>query len=29
MYQGAEAFTLWTHHEAPLTIMRAALEGRS
>jgi len=26
LYQGAEAFTLWTSHEAPLAIMRAALE---
>lgn len=25
LYQGAEAFTLWTHHEAPLRVMRAAL----
>ena len=25
LYQGAEAFTLWTHHEAPLNVMRAAL----
>lgn len=26
LYQGAEAFTLWTGHEAPLAVMRAALE---
>jgi shikimate dehydrogenase len=25
LYQGAEAFTLWTHQEAPLRVMRAAL----
>jgi shikimate dehydrogenase len=25
LYQGAEAFTLWTGHQAPLDIMRAAL----
>lgn len=25
LYQGAEAFTLWTHHDAPLRVMRAAL----
>lgn len=25
LYQGAEAFTLWTHHEAPLRVMRSAL----
>ena len=28
LYQGAEAFTLWTHHEAPLNVMRAALDVR-
>lgn len=28
LYQGAEAFTLWTHHEAPLNAMRTALEAR-
>ena len=27
LYQGAEAFTLWTGHEAPLAVMRAALEA--
>jgi shikimate dehydrogenase len=27
LYQGAEAFTLWTGHEAPLAIMRTALEA--
>ncbi len=27
LYQGAEAFTLWTGHEAPLAIMRSALEA--
>jgi shikimate dehydrogenase len=27
LYQGAEAFTLWTGYEAPLAIMRAALEA--
>jgi shikimate dehydrogenase len=26
LYQGAEAFTLWTGSEAPLSVMRAALE---
>jgi len=26
LYQGAEAFTLWTHYEAPLNVMRAALD---
>lgn len=25
LYQGAEAFTLWTHHDAPLRVMRATL----
>lgn len=25
LYQGAEAFTLWTHHDAPLRVMRTAL----
>jgi shikimate dehydrogenase len=25
LYQGAAAFTLWTHREAPLAVMRAAL----
>ncbi len=25
LYQGAAAFTLWTGHEAPITVMRAAL----
>lgn len=28
LYQGAEAFTLWTHREAPLSVMRAALKIR-
>ena len=27
LYQGAESFTLWTGHEAPLAVMRAALEA--
>ncbi len=27
LYQGAEAFTLWTGYEAPLVIMRSALEA--
>lgn len=27
LYQGAEAFTLWTGYEAPLAIMRSALEA--
>ena len=26
LYQGAESFTLWTGHEAPLAVMRQALE---
>lgn len=25
LYQGAQAFTLWTHHDAPLHVMRTAL----
>ena len=25
LYQGAEAFTLWTHHDAPLRVMQVAL----
>lgn len=27
LYQGAESFTLWTGHEAPLAVMRQALEA--
>jgi shikimate dehydrogenase len=27
LYQGTEAFTLWTGHEAPLAVMRSALEA--
>jgi shikimate dehydrogenase len=27
LYQGAEAFTLWTGYEAPLAVMRVALEA--
>ncbi|MGZ3676577.1 MAG: hypothetical protein ACXVCO_19920 [Ktedonobacterales bacterium] len=26
LYQGAEAFSLWTRQPAPLDVMRAALE---
>ncbi len=28
LYQGAEAFTLWTGQDAPITVMRAALNER-
>jgi shikimate dehydrogenase len=27
LHQGAEAFTIWTQREAPVTIMRRALEN--